>query len=712
MGKFFFAVLFSLCHLSLAIANPCEKEYSGFWPELNYEENSVYAYSSAFALGMHPVSVVSFGLVLSTDYLYSHEEMEAASGLVSEAPNYSGPTLDRLQRELLENDGIDVPMLYLSEYIVTNTENQKFCRGNLPMSYDEIKQEFLLHLHSELLAAGEIKQDEKIHEDQPSSCVSDYTKPFERGVFEKHFSYYMMANVGVLSTKYYMNIVPLTGLALAYTTTKHLKGADNTYFDALTVIQEAHNFDGPSISRLQSEIASEYRIKVDAIHLSEVVNSLDRRRSFCQNITFPNSYPTLKKKVVAELLDQMDDDKQKIENSYVIATKDVMDRELVGEMSISAEGMRLLDGLEKSVDLIRGLEIIVVDSGENSIEQEWGHAILRFVGEEAQNWTQDVALSLAAEDRYTNDPAILGKWKALSGGYKIVGSLDRLSSLSKVYLNQQERDLKRFVIPSNKNLILAVIREIRKLDADYYFLGNNCASALAKILKAAGYDFWKNGLPTGPFGMETWLQRNMISPYDSIVFENSGTVRKRLFELIKLGKSLSWRTQEYLENLEENFSKEELVRIIYLYSSALSYEVADELRARYFRHPTDPEFIPYNEAVGYKSIATDLYKLCSYSDESCHENHLKLARDLYGKEKYESMLRKRVSSLLAMEGFQFYKNFERSIHFLKDFSRKNSSSVLSNLPIYRWNLNSKGTKGSRLVVENYLGNLKTAVEIQ
>lgn len=214
---------------------------------------------------------------------------------------------------------------------------------------------------------------------------------------------------------------------------------------------------------------------------------------------------------------------------------------------------------------IKGVEIIVADRAEN-IASKFGHGLLRLVDDD-NVWVNDAVISFSAlsyEEKYSLR-------KSIFGGYSVTPQVQTFFEFWNMYTENEERDLKRYVINLNEEELDRFLDVLFKylhnpaLIDDYTFLSNNCIGVITKMFVEAKLTKTKSNVKV-PVKVGKWIEKNRLSYYPEFVMKNSAGIKKKMAALDLNAMSN--------EEMTEMFSYDELKYIVYNYAQ-LSEEKTD-----------------------------------------------------------------------------------------------------------------------------------------
>lgn len=217
-------------------------------------------------------------------------------------------------------------------------------------------------------------------------------------------------------------------------------------------------------------------------------------------------------------------------------------------LSYSAKMSKLKSNAEESIELLNhdwvengGLELVIIDSGSDEVESNWGHLYLRFVGSGVTPFedttVQAVALTLPP------DFGLKRFFKGIFGGFWIVLEFEKLNQIVVKSCSSEFRGFSRTIIPSTRELrihlleTLKGINNVRTGKDRYYFLTNNCTSYTSWLLNSAGFAQLPAPVPFFPKHASLHFRRSFISPWPDV----NGVSKKELHPYLDLWQVRSWK---------------------------------------------------------------------------------------------------------------------------------------------------------------------------
>lgn len=249
---------------------------------------------------------------------------------------------------------------------------------------------------------------------------------------------------------------------------------------------------------------------------------------------------------------------------------------------------------------IKGVEIIVADKAEN-LASRFGHGMLRLIDDDS-TWVNDAVVSFSAlsyEETYSLRRSIFG-------GYSITPQVMTMFEYWNMYTEDEERDLKRYVInlsDEKLNLFLNTLfkyLEDPTLLNDYTFLSNNCIGVITKIFVESGVTKSKR-IKKIPSAIGPWIEKNELTLYPEFVIKNFKTLKQKTQAL----NILEMTNEELLKH----FTLQEL-SYIYLNNNELSEEKVDFLANHLKNQQQD-----LNQTYSFNPIHQELYAGCE--SEAC-----------------------------------------------------------------------------------------------
>lgn len=203
---------------------------------------------------------------------------------------------------------------------------------------------------------------------------------------------------------------------------------------------------------------------------------------------------------------------------------------------------------------IKGVEIIVADRAEN-IASRFGHGLLRLVDDD-NVWVNDAVISFSAlsyEEKYSLR-------KSIFGGYSVTPQVQTFFEFWNMYTENEERDLKRYVINLNEEQLDSFLSVLFKylhnpaLIDDYTFLSNNCIGVITKMFVEANLTKNKSIVKV-PVKVGKWIEKNELSMYPPFVMKNSAPIKKKISSV-----DLNAMSDD---EMTKTFSYDELKYIVY-----------------------------------------------------------------------------------------------------------------------------------------------------
>ena len=252
---------------------------------------------------------------------------------------------------------------------------------------------------------------------------------------------------------------------------------------------------------------------------------------------------------------------------------------------------------------IKGVEIIIADKAQN-IASRFGHGLLRLVDDD-NSWFNDPVISFSALS-YDKKYSIR---KSIFGGYEVTPQVQTLYEFWKQYTENEERDLKRYVINLNEDqldkfldTLFHYLQEPELLD-DYKFLSNNCIGVITKIFVKAGLTQSKK-IAKIPSKVSGWIEKNKLSLYPDFVMKNHAQTKRKMEEMDL--------NQMSNQDIQKEFTPEEL-HYIYFNNHFLSEEKVDFLAS-----VIKQESMDLNDTFSFAPVHFTLY-----SDILGEQKHLK-----------------------------------------------------------------------------------------
>lgn len=210
--------------------------------------------------------------------------------------------------------------------------------------------------------------------------------------------------------------------------------------------------------------------------------------------------------------------------------------------------------ISKHRSRIRGVEIIVADRAAN-FASKFGHGLLRLVDDD-NIWVNDAVISFSAlsyEEKYSLR-------KSIFGGYSVTPQVQTFFEYWNMYTENEERDLKRYVINLNEeelqsflDVLFKYLHDPAQID-DYTFLSNNCIGVITKMFVEAKLTKTKSNVKV-PVKVGKWIEKNELSKYPPFVMKNSAPLKKKI-ATVDLNSMSD-------EDMTKTFSYDELKYIVY-----------------------------------------------------------------------------------------------------------------------------------------------------
>ena len=122
----------------------------------------------------------------------------------------------------------------------------------------------------------------------------------------------------------------------------------------------------------------------------------------------------------------------------------------------------LADRIKRS--RIKGIELLVAAPTTSALESRFGHAMLRFVSRDEYSSGTDISISLVAD---INTPK-MSYLKGIFGGYAVYPELTTFRELHERYIKHQNRQIDRYSISADKELINSLYNVIENYVQSYH----------------------------------------------------------------------------------------------------------------------------------------------------------------------------------------------------------------------------------------------------
>lgn len=168
--------------------------------------------------------------------------------------------------------------------------------------------------------------------------------------------------------------------------------------------------------------------------------------------------------------------------------------------------LKTQESLDKiDIDKIIGIEIVTAGSDQSNMMSQWGHSMIRFVGQN-QNPSDDIVIGFVAKlegqsavqmmskdlNSFDRAFAMLGVSSGfLLGSYPIIVNAAPFFDYVDQYVNTEERSMHRLIIPSTSEQRVRILNfvkkvHLQKLKYKYTLLNKNCASMIELAFNYAG----------------------------------------------------------------------------------------------------------------------------------------------------------------------------------------------------------------------------------
>lgn len=220
-----------------------------------------------------------------------------------------------------------------------------------------------------------------------------------------------------------------------------------------------------------------------------------------------------------------------------------------------------------------GIEVITGGPSYSKTESYFGHSALRLVGS-GGDALNDFAIEILGILPTTNS-WVATAYNGLGGVGPVTISVVPMSNLIGRYFFEQMRGITRMIIPSNPALRRTLISTLLKFNDEkvgnerYYFLTNNCASVLQRLLEDAGFVQVSFPKTPRPAQLPIFLRYSYVAPWP----EMTGISSQDIFRFKDLSSIQHW----------DAISTLELQRILHFRrNEVISYlkQIATVLRSR------------------------------------------------------------------------------------------------------------------------------------
>lgn len=274
-----------------------------------------------------------------------------------------------------------------------------------------------------------------------------------------------------------------------------------------------------------------------------------------------------------------------------------------------------LDSLQKLKNSkITGLEFIEAGPGSSAAQGRWGHALLRFVDSDGDDFN-DVVVGFIAD---VSDPVISGR-KGIFGGYKATLEVSSMAKYLQFYNHDEGRSLVRWIIPADQRrisqLILTLERFLkdRAFAGDYYFVNRNCAVLLQTILGIAGFPEISSQtiIPTNVGSVITKEALSILPPTEMLNVPSLITSLMGMLQMKPSIDSLKKISRDMFLSHKSRIDDLTLLRSFFLLKKNLAPEVVEEIF-----HELESRHLRVNLAEVYdlKALDASMYALCTSSD--------------------------------------------------------------------------------------------------
>lgn len=291
------------------------------------------------------------------------------------------------------------------------------------------------------------------------------------------------------------------------------------------------------------------------------------------------------------------------------------------------ENSRKLEFLEQR-NMI-GVEFIVAGSYAGRIESTLGHALIRFVDDDADPLND---LVVGYEMRVVNPSRTFEN--AAQGGAAAAPVVRSFAGFLAQYMNGEGRSYQRLVLPSSPEIRARLVKNILRTDrlphlvGDYSLASNNCMSVLLEVLRSVGYHIEPAYLDV-PTLAEARFRRAFISPFPALEMRSGADTLAPFVSdrslwvrwLPGVNREAQVNTTALWAAVDE--MTPEQVETLYHQWPARLASMRPHAAEVYKRKVTSPR--PLGEAFGLKLLPPALYRICSPEDRTCREERARAA---------------------------------------------------------------------------------------
>jgi len=256
---------------------------------------------------------------------------------------------------------------------------------------------------------------------------------------------------------------------------------------------------------------------------------------------------------------------------------------------------------------IKGIELIVAGAIDQRVESRFGHSLLRFVFNEGPA-VEDLVLSFVA----LVDEPMLDYRKGVNGGYQVLAMVTPLGRVLQTYLEGEERQLDRYVIPTNLEMRKSLIENLRKGISTahgfgvYKFFSSNCAGVLVRLLN-------QSGVPAGPqlpipSALPEQMAARHLTPFAYMPVPTVAPIFKRLAKQLSVPES-DLRAGEWPLHsipLLERLSVSTLAKLFFI-----APPVDDRVREKMLQLIRKNGRPNLDEIYSLTSVPSEVYGLCA-----------------------------------------------------------------------------------------------------
>ncbi len=204
---------------------------------------------------------------------------------------------------------------------------------------------------------------------------------------------------------------------------------------------------------------------------------------------------------------------------------------LLGQMAKGDTGLFPI----KSEDIV-GVEILIVDASDNSLESNFGHSLIRFITK-SPDPLSDIVFSFEAE--IPGAPISFGQylWRGVTGQFNSIIRRVSLMDVMIVYFSAGNRGFSQLPLRLSRAQIENLVSTANKVSSGeltldkYTFFDFNCARALGWFVEASHIPLLGKA-PLIPTQLFSYFYESLLAPWSSIEIISGAKVLKkvRVFE--------------------------------------------------------------------------------------------------------------------------------------------------------------------------------------